>query len=245
MQRLDTPKGRHYITEYGTFPSVTTVLGATKPESAKQALEAWQDRTKNHDQILKEAGERGTYLHERVDRYLNASPLPPFSKREKELLVPKYWKSIISVVRRVRHPVHTETAVCHPDQGYAGTLDCIARDGKDSPRLILWDWKTALKYKRREWIEDYFCQAAAYAVAARLVLPGNPQVSEVRVVIALTDRPAIVHPLNRREITTYYNRFLERLDKFRHLGDDWTPTRNAATVKFFKIKRRLSSSVAH
>lgn len=43
----------------------------------------------------------------------------------------------------------------------AGTVDCIAEwDGQ----MSIIDWKTSKKPKRRDWIKNYFMQAAAYAV---------------------------------------------------------------------------------
>ena len=45
---------------------------------------------------------------------------------------------------------------------YAGTADCIGMF-KGKPTII--DFKTAKKIKRKDWIEDYFLQGAAYANA--------------------------------------------------------------------------------
>ena len=43
----------------------------------------------------------------------------------------------------------------------AGTVDCIAEwDG----RLAVIDFKTSTREKKKDWIENYFMQAAAYAI---------------------------------------------------------------------------------
>ena len=43
----------------------------------------------------------------------------------------------------------------------AGTVDCVAEwKGK----LSIIDFKTATKHKNRDYITNYFCQAAAYAI---------------------------------------------------------------------------------
>ena len=50
--QLPTPKGyakrcedkTGYITPVGKLPSVTTIVGETKSEKAKKALQAWLDR---------------------------------------------------------------------------------------------------------------------------------------------------------------------------------------------------------
>ena len=45
--------------------------------------------------------------------------------------------------------------------GVAGTVDCVGVwDGKDS----IIDWKTSAKFKKKEWISNYFMQASAYAI---------------------------------------------------------------------------------
>jgi len=45
---------------------------------------------------------------------------------------------------------------------YAGTTDCLGL-WKGNPAII--DFKQSNKVKKREWIEDYFLQLAAYALA--------------------------------------------------------------------------------
>ena len=44
--------------------------------------------------------------------------------------------------------------------GIAGTVDCIAEYNNE---LAIIDFKTSKKPKKREWIEGYFVQCAAYA----------------------------------------------------------------------------------
>jgi genome maintenance exonuclease 1 len=45
---------------------------------------------------------------------------------------------------------------------YAGTTDCIA-EWRGNPAIL--DFKQTNKLKKREWIEDYFLQLTAYALA--------------------------------------------------------------------------------
>jgi len=53
-----------------------------------------------------------------------------------------------------------EKSLYSNELGVAGTVDCIAEyDGE----LSIIDFKTAAKPKPREWIENYFVQAVAYA----------------------------------------------------------------------------------
>jgi genome maintenance exonuclease 1 len=53
-----------------------------------------------------------------------------------------------------------ETPLYSEYLGIAGTVDCIAEYNNE---LAIIDFKTSKKPKKREWIEGYFVQCAAYA----------------------------------------------------------------------------------
>ena len=55
----------------------------------------------------------------------------------------------------------TEVPLYYPGL-YAGTTDCVGV-WKGKPAII--DFKTTRKPKKREWIDDYFLQGAAYSAA--------------------------------------------------------------------------------
>ena len=55
----------------------------------------------------------------------------------------------------------TEKRMYSKHLGVAGTVDCVGIwDGK----ISIIDWKTSAKFKKKEWISNYFMQAAAYAI---------------------------------------------------------------------------------
>jgi hypothetical protein len=218
MQRLDTPNGRYYKTEHGTFPSVTTVLGATPQPRKQRALEEWRENEKNHEQIFHDAGIRGTFIHRRVELALTGMSQPGYSEEEKRVLVPQYWKSIVPVVRKIKHPLYCERMVVNPELGYAGTLDTLAARSAGSSVCTILDWKNARRWRKREWIEDYFLQVAAYRVAASSCLDPKPIIADGLIVVALPDRPAQQFPLSRAELNFYYNAFKKRMVEFRSLS---------------------------
>lgn len=222
-KRIDTPRGRYYSTMYGTFPSVTTVLGATKSADASAKLENWQARTLNSAQITKEACDRGTCLHNRIERHLNGLPPEDYSVREKQLGVPHVWKSVQGHLSRIHNPRHIEVCVYDPKAGFAGTLDLLEETANGE--LELWDWKNSLRPKQFEWIEDYCCQAAAYAKAAPKCLPHLERpISRCRIIIALQTGPAQEFVLTESKIDYYYKFFLRRLSKFQKLGEEYSYT---------------------
>ena len=64
---------RHYCLPDGTkVPSVTTILGETKPEESRQALQAWRNRVGKvkAQEITTEAANRGTRMHKWLENYI-------------------------------------------------------------------------------------------------------------------------------------------------------------------------------
>ena len=55
----------------------------------------------------------------------------------------------------------TEQKLYSKHLGLAGTVDCV---GVWDNKLSIIDWKTSKKFKKKEWISNYFMQATAYAI---------------------------------------------------------------------------------
>jgi genome maintenance exonuclease 1 len=156
---------RHYALPNGDrVPSVTTILEATKPAEAKQALQEWKKRVgeQRAQQITTEAANRGTRMHTYLERYVKEDdigefPTNPFAQPS--------WFMAAEVILK---------GLCHADEYwgsevplyysglYAGTTDLVGV-WKGQPAIM--DFKQSNKVKKREWIDDYFIQLAAYAAA--------------------------------------------------------------------------------
>ena len=156
---------RLYTTPEGiAVPSVTTILSATMPEEKKKSLNEWRNRV-GHDraqQITTEAANRGTRMHTYLEHYVltgerKPEPGNPFARPS--------WHMANEVIDQglvhVDELWGVEVPLYFP-QTYAGTTDgCGVHKG--SQAII--DYKQSNKPKKREWIEDYFIQLAAYAEA--------------------------------------------------------------------------------
>lgn len=156
---------RKYTTPDGErLPSVTTILDATKPEEKRQALNNWRKRI-GHDraqQITTESASRGTRMHTYLEKYILEGAIPERGSN------PYSWPShamadtvIQSGLTKVNEFWGVEVPLFFP-KVYAGTSDCI---GLHDNQPAIMDFKQTNKPKRREWIEDYFLQLAAYAEA--------------------------------------------------------------------------------
>lgn len=156
---------RHYALPDGSkVASVTTVLDRTKPEEKKQALENWRKSVgeKRAQEITTEAAGRGTRMHSFLEHYvkngsLNAAGTNPYSQQSNKM-------ADIIIQNGLLHATEfwgTEVPVYYSGL-YAGSTD-LAGMWKGNESIM--DFKQTNKPKKREWIEDYFLQLAAYAQA--------------------------------------------------------------------------------
>lgn len=165
LKRVDTPEGRRYATPDGEkLPSVTTVLSATTPEDKKQALQQWRNRVGHAkaQEITTEAASRGTRMHKFLEDYIKTGELSASGSNPYSIQSHSMANSIIRQgLCNCTEFWGTEVPLYFP-QVYAGTTDLVGvHDGSES----IMDHKQTNKPKKREWIDDYFVQLAAYATA--------------------------------------------------------------------------------
>ena len=148
---------RYYTLEDGTrLPSITTILGAQK----KQGIMEWRQRVGEVEanKISKQATSRGTNVHTICEHYLNNKS--DFLKGIMPDAV-EFFLSMKPYLKLIDNIHYQEAALYSKTLGAAGRVDCIAEyDGV----LSVIDFKTASRPKKRENIQDYFQQTAAYAL---------------------------------------------------------------------------------
>jgi hypothetical protein len=149
---------RMYAVEGKRLPSVTTILSATKDQSA---LDAWKKRVgaEEAERIKNEASAIGTEMHLVIEKYLQGEDYLNSSAignkaREMAHVVLRNCEDITEVWGN-------EISLAYPEK-YAGATDLVAV-ANDKPTIF--DWKQTNKPKRKEWIEDYYLQLAAYSLA--------------------------------------------------------------------------------
>jgi hypothetical protein len=165
LQRESVNGSRKYMTPDGhAVPSVTTILDATKPEEKKKALMEWRKRVgeEKAKEITKEAAGRGTRMHKFLENHVKTgdSGKPgtnPYSIQSHDMAQIIIEKGLSNC----NEFWGTEVSLYFPEV-YAGTTDLVGiHDGSEA----IMDHKQTNKPKKREWIEDYFLQLAAYATA--------------------------------------------------------------------------------
>jgi ATP-dependent exoDNAse (exonuclease V) beta subunit len=157
-------KERLYDIGQDKLPSVTTILAATQSEEKKASLDAWRQRlgAEAADKVRDDAAARGTVMHHIIESWLtdqghlDLTDTGQQAHTMADLIIKKGLENRLTEIYGV------EPTVFHSGMGYAGATDFI---GVHDGELIIGDFKQSNKPKRREWIEDYKLQMAAYALA--------------------------------------------------------------------------------
>ena len=202
---------RHYALPDGSrVPSVTTILEKTKPAEARQALQEWRNRVgvERAQQITTEAANRGTRMHTYLERYVKNDdigdfPANPFAQPS--------WFMAAKVILEGLHQADefwgSEVPLYYSGL-YAGTTDLVGV-WKGEPAIM--DFKQSNKIKKREWIDDYFIQLAAYAAAHN-----ETHGTQIRTGVVLM----CVKPATEHDDPVYQEFVLEPKD-FDHWQDQW------------------------
>ena len=135
------------------FISITTITSfITAPKFASWRKKVGEEEA---NKITAKATSRGTDMHTLTEHYLKNEDLPSVQPIS-ELL----FKISKPTLDRIDNIYCLESGLYSDVLGIAGTVDCIAEfDGE----LAVIDFKTSSKPKKREWIDHYFVQCAAYA----------------------------------------------------------------------------------
>ena len=165
INRVEINGSRRYATPDGEkLPSVTTILTATTTEEKKQSLENWRKRVGHQkaQAIVTEAAGRGTRMHKFLEDFVKTGQISEPGSNPYSIQSHQMAQSIINQgLSKCDEYWGTEVPLYYP-KIYAGTTDlCGVHDGSEA----IMDHKQSNKLKKREWIDDYFIQLAAYASA--------------------------------------------------------------------------------
>jgi hypothetical protein len=165
LEKTNLNGSRKYLTPDGfAVPSVTTILEATKPEEKKKALQEWRKRVgeQKAKEITAEAAGRGTRMHKFLENHIKIGKSGEPGSNPYSIQSHTMAQTIINEgLSKCQEFWGTEVSLYFPEV-YAGTTDLVGvHDG--SPAIM--DHKQSNKLKKKEWIDDYFIQLAAYAAA--------------------------------------------------------------------------------
>ena len=92
---------------------------------------------------------------------------------------------------------------------YAGQTDLVGYT-KDQDAII--DFKQTNKPKKREWIDDYFLQLSAYAMAHNILF--NTQITKGVIMMCSKDNYYQEFVIEGKEFPKYKHNFLRRVDEY-------------------------------
>ncbi len=163
LKRVTAKSGQRQYTgeDNKPVPSVTTILSDT---GDKTALIAWRKRVGEEEanRVSREAAGLGTKVHNALEKYVLGETWEITGNNLISIMAKQMVdKMVRDGMSQIDELWGVEVALISEGL-YAGTSDAIGMwNGK--PAII--DFKTAKKIKKREWIEDYFMQGCAYALA--------------------------------------------------------------------------------
>jgi len=207
------PSGRLYTTPDGRkYPSITTLLSATKSEESKQSLERWKQRVgvEEANKITVTAGARGTKLHKDCEDFILGSKDIVFDDITSNSF--HLFRQAYPLLKRINNIHAIESSLYSHKLKTAGRTDLIA---EFDDVLSVIDFKTTRKPKEEHWIEDYFIQETAYGIMFSEMF--DKKVKQIVVIMSVdndSERPEsqlfvkkaidYVKPLTER-VNKYYN----------------------------------------
>jgi hypothetical protein len=168
-------QGRVYVDEIGNkIPSVTTILSKTKDMSH---LIAWKKRIGEDkaQQITTESAGLGTTMHAHLEAYVLGQERPGGNNYGR-LMAQRMADTVISEGLIDVDEVWGVEAHLHYENLWAGTTDLV---GVYQGKPAIMDFKTTIKPKKREWVEDYKLQLSAYSMAHNAIYGTDIQTTVV------------------------------------------------------------------
>ena len=208
-QRSLIQGSRHYDIGNTKLPSVTTIISATQSEEKRQKLAEWKARLGDQaaDRVRDVAAMRGTAMHSFLEAYIRGTGHKDLTSIGKEA-EPMAKKIIESGLGDLGEVWGTEVTLYYPDL-YAGATDIV---GIYNGRESIIDFKQTNKPKKREWIDDYFIQLGAYAMAHNYVYRTTIQQG----VILMCSKDGLFQKfeVSDKEFVSYQHAFLKKVDEY-------------------------------
>jgi hypothetical protein len=202
---------RVYDINNGQFklPSVTTILSATQSAEKREKLEAWRQRegVENATRIVEQSGARGTAMHKILEKWILEEGYMDMTTVGQE--AHNMAKQVIEQgLCNVSEYYGSEVTLYYPGL-YAGQTDLIGLHKND---MAVIDFKQTNKPKKREWIEDYCIQLAAYTMAHNFV--HRTSISKGVIMMCSKDNFYQEFVIQGLEMKKYMHEWLKKVDQY-------------------------------
>ena len=207
--RIEEHGSRLYDVNGARLPSVTTILGKTKDQ---QFIKDWKAKVgeAEAERIKNLSSNRGTAMHKFLEHHITGvgyDDLTAIGQEAKAMA-----EKVIDVgLTPVEEWYGSEVTLYYPGL-YAGSTDLVClHNGLET----VVDFKQANRPKKKEWIEDYYLQIAAYAMAHDYVHESN--IEQGVIMVCTPDLYYQEFVVSGAELRQYKHKFLKRLDMYHDL----------------------------
>lgn len=217
FKRTSVDGKRLYQNPWGDpVPSVTTILSDTQPAEKRQALANWRKRVGKEEaqRITTTAANRGTVMHNILEHwalgeYETYNPGNNIVHQQAKAMAQVVVDNIENDVDEIWG---TEVNLVAKEL-YAGTTDLV---GVYKGEATIMDFKQTNKPKKREWIDDYFLQGAAYANAHNEMY--GTDISRIAIFMCSGDCQWQLFESDPKDFKDWEMKWAQRLEKFYRLS---------------------------
>ena len=206
VPRSDDEGNRTYDVKGIHLPSVTTILSRTKDQGY---LKKWKAKVgEDQAEVIKNlASKRGTSMHKYIEAFIlqkGYEDLTSLGQQAKTMAN----KLIENALLPIDEYFGSEVTLYYPGL-YAGTTDlvCMHNDME-----TICDFKQANSPKRKEWIDDYYLQIGAYAMAHDYIYGSN--IEQGIIMVCTPDLYLQEFRFQGAELRSWKHKFLKRLDEY-------------------------------
>ena len=207
--RSTTDGIRTYNVGKEKLPSVTSILQATQSDEKRASLARWQTRVGKDEatRVKEQAASRGSNMHLHLEKHILGQGYMDLTEEGKT--AQSMAQTVIDKgLGDLQEIWGSEVTLWYPGL-YAGATDVVGvYDYEDS----IIDFKQSNKPKKKEWIEDYFMQGAAYAMAHNQVY--NTEISQCVILMCTPDNYFQKFQIKGKEFKQYKHKFLEKVDLY-------------------------------
>ena len=207
--RSTTDGLRTYNVGKEKLPSVTSILQATQSDEKRASLARWQAKVGKNEatRVKEQAASRGSNMHLHLEKHILGQGHMDLTEEGKT--AQSMAQTVIDKgLGDLQEIWGSEVTLWYPGL-FAGATDVVGvYDYEDS----IIDFKQSNKPKKKEWIEDYFMQGAAYAMAHNQVY--GTEISQCVILMCTPDNYFQKFQIKGKEFKQYKHKFLEKVDLY-------------------------------
>jgi hypothetical protein len=200
---------RHYAINDEKLPSVTTILSKTQTAEKAEGLANWRARVGEEQatRIMDQAAARGSAMHAILEHHilgknrLDMTDTGQEAHKMADVVIDKGLCNVDEIWG-------SEVALYYPEL-FAGATDLV---GVYKKADSIMDFKQTNKPKRREWVEDYMLQLAAYTMAHNYVY--DTKIQQGVILMCSKDGYFQEFIVSGKEFQKYQHEWLKRLDLY-------------------------------